>query len=527
MGLLELTNPATGEVRGVLAEYTEAEVQAAMAKAREAFVRWGQTSLAERLAYVRKLRLYLADHADELAKEIAFDTGKVFMDALAADVYTTVDAIRYFEKNAGKILAPQRRKSGPVFIGKKVYVTYRPIGAVAVISPWNYPFQLSMIPAISALVSGNTVLLKPSEVTPLTGLLMERAFRAAELPDGVVQVLHGGRETGQALVAAKPDTIFFTGSVPTGKKIAAAAAEHLIPVVLELGGKDPMIVLDDADLELAAEAAVWGGFTNCGQVCMSVERVYVHEQVYDRFERLVAEKTAAIRQGSGETDDVGSMTFARQREIVRDHLEDAQEKGARVLTGGQIDPHSMFVPPTVLVDADHRMKIVMEETFGPVLPIMRVRSDEEAVRLANDSAYGLNASVWSGDPARARRIASRLVTGNVCINDVIVNVAIPDLPFGGVKDSGIGRYHGPEGLRAFCRQTSVLESRSSFLSLLTWYPYSKEKIELVRWLIKLHGNRKKWFDLQAAGALWRLLTNRKPDLFRNRGTAESQRDMKG
>lgn len=507
---MELKNPATGEVKGTLAEYSPDQVHKAMQNARGAYLGWSSLSLRQRLTYIKNLRLFIADHAEELTREIVFDTGKVYMDALAADIYTTVDTIRYYEKTAVRVLSSRKRKTNPVFWGKRTYVTYRPMGVIAVISPWNYPFQLSIIPVVSALIAGNTVVLKPSEITPLTGLLIERIFKEAGFPDGVVQVIHGGSETGQVVVEAKPDKIFFTGSVSTGRKVSLLAAQNLIPVVLELGGKDPMIVLEDADLEQAANAAVWGGYTNSGQVCMSVERVYVHEKVLESFVSLVTQKTLAIRQGVSDTDDVGSMTFEKQLEIVSSHVKDALEKGARIMTGGYVNPGSMFIPPTVLVDVDHSMKVAREETFGPLLPIIRVETAEEAVMYANQTDFGLNASIWTEDLGHARKIAAQLKVGNVCINDVMINAAVPDLPYGGVKDSGNGRYHGPEGLLAFCHQTAVLENLYSITSRLSWYPYNQEKIVVLHWLISLYSREKKWWSGRAMRALLKVLKGNKP-----------------
>lgn len=503
MSILSLTNPATGESYGTVPEATAEQVNETMERAKAAFPSWAATPLEERLDYVRRLREFLVEHGEEWAKRISHDTGKVYLEAYMTEIFITIDTLRFYEKNAADMLAPQKVPTPLLLWPKKSYIHYKPIGVVAVISPWNYPFQLAVIPALSALVAGNTVVLKPSEVTPDTGLAIEELFRAVSLPAGVFSVLHGGASVGQALVQARPDKIFFTGSVRTGKKIMAAAAEHLIPVELELGGKDPMIVCADANLERAANAAVWGAFTNSGQVCMSVERVYVHESVYSRFVQLVTEKTAALRQGFPDQAEVGSMTFPRQIAIVREHVEEAIAKGATAVTGGYFPEEGMFLPPTVLTGVTNEMKIMQEETFGPVLPIISFSDEDEAIRLANSSPYGLNASVWSQDGARARRIAEQLESGNVCINDVIISYANPHLPFGGVKHSGIGRYRGPHGLQAFTHSISVIHDPGRRNRELNWYPYTQDQQTMMVGITKLlYGQKCKW-NRQTLAAIWR------------------------
>lgn len=503
MSILPFQNPATGEHFGSLTEATPEQVQQTMVRARIAFTAWSTTSLAERLRYLAKLRHYLVEHGEELAQKISQATGKIALEAYMTEIFVTVDTIRFYEKNAQQMLSAQEVPTSLVLWPKKSYIHYKPMGVVAVISPWNYPFQLSLIPVLSALVAGNTVVLKPSEITPSTGLMIEELFRAVPLPDGVVSVLHGGREVGQALVTARPDKIFFTGSVATGKKIMAAAAEHLIPVELELGGKDPMIVFEDAHLERAANGAIWGAFTNSGQVCMSVERLYVHERVYPQFLTLITQKASALRQGYPEDAEVGSMTSPQQLGIIRDHLEEALAKGAKAVIGGQVSPDSMFIAPTILTDVTSDMKIMKEETFGPILPIMTFSTEEEAIRLANSSPYGLNASVWSKDKTKAQRAAEQLESGNVCINDVIISYANPHLPFGGVKQSGIGRYRGPLGLHSFTHSISVIQDPGTRKREVNWYPYTKDqKIMFVGLTNFLFGKKRKW-SRQTIRAIWR------------------------
>ncbi|KEO83503.1 aldehyde dehydrogenase family protein [Tumebacillus flagellatus] len=488
MSTLPQINPATGEKLPSVPEWTADEVLAAMERARAAAPGWASTPLSQRLLAIKRLREYLADHVEEITRELASYTGKLETEALSLDIFPVTDILAYYEKHAEKILAPRRVKTPIVFFGNRSYIEYKPMGVIGVIAPWNFPFYLSVTPVISALIAGNCAILKPSEAAPGVGVLIERCFQAIGLPDGVFQVAHGGRETGAALTAARPDKIFFTGSVATGRKIMAAAAEHLIPVELELGGKDPMIVFSDANLERAANAAVWGAFTNAGQVCMSVERVYVQEELYHPFLAKVLEKTAQLRRGEG----YGSMTYAPQVEIVQKHLADAVAKGAKIECGGRAaNDGTLYFEPTVVTGVDHSMQLMTDETFGPVLPIMTFRTEDEAVRLANDSVYGLNASVFTLDMAKAERVARRLVSGAVCINEVITSVANPHLPFGGVKQSGMGRYHGPIGLHTFSHETSVMASPGKKQREISWHPYSPARDEALVGLTRLlyGGNR--------------------------------------
>ncbi|MBL0388677.1 aldehyde dehydrogenase family protein [Tumebacillus sp. ITR2] len=498
MSSLTQINPATGEILTPVEEWSADEVRAGMERARSASPGWASTPLTERLRYVARLREYITDHVEELARELASYTGKVYTEAMVLEVFPVADSLAYYEQNAVKILAAQRVKTPIVFFGNHSYIEYKPMGVIAVIAPWNFPFLLSVTPVISALLAGNCVMLKPSEVAPGVGVLIERCFQAMKLPDGVFQVAHGGRETGAALTASRPDKIFFTGSVATGRKIMAAAAEHLIPVELELGGKDPMIVFEDADLERAANAAVWGAFTNAGQVCMSVERVYVHEAVYQAFLTKVLEKTAALRRGV----DYGSMTFPPQVEIVQTHLRDAVARGAKVECGGRAaEDGTLYFEPTVVSGVDHSMQLMIDETFGPVLPIMTFRTEEEALRLANDSIYGLNASVFTLDLAKAKRVTRQLISGNVCINEVITSMANPHLPFGGVKQSGMGRYHGPIGLHTFSHQTSVMASPGKKPREIGWHPYTPDRDQALAGLTRLLYGRNRSQGLKS----WRVI----------------------
>jgi len=352
-------------------------------------------------------------------------------------------------------------------------VRYRPAGVVGVIGPWNYPLTNTFGDAIPALMAGNAVVMKPSEVTPLTSLLVAEGADAVGLPGGVLSVATGAGETGAALID-HVDMIHFTGSTRTGRKVAARAVERLIPVSLELGGKDPMIVLDDADLERAANMAVQWAMANSGQICMAVERVYVEEGVYDRFVSSVVEKVSRLRQGAPGAPgsvDIGAMTFPPQIDIVDKHVRDAIDKGAQVLVGGRkAAGPGRFYEPTVLTGVDHTMDVMRDETFGPVLPIMKVRDADEAVQLANDTRYGLNSSVFTRDLEKGERIARRLGAGNACVNDALMNYMAQEAPFGGTNESGLGVRHGPPGIRKYCSSQTIMVTRFGPKRELTMFP---------------------------------------------------------
>ncbi|MDN3014991.1 aldehyde dehydrogenase family protein [Paenibacillus sp. BSR1-1] len=470
---LKVIAPATGEQIGEIEETPVSQVGSIYHKGRTAFQVWSKLQIGERLKYLKKLKEIMVEEMEVVADIIAADTGKVVTEALIADIMPTLDSIDHICKHAENILNRKKVTTPILLIGKRSYIEYMPRGIVLVISPWNYPLQLAMVPMISALASGNTVILKPSEVTPLVGKCIEDLFRKAGFPEGVVQIAHGGKEVGAAFTKGRPDYIFFTGSVRTGKIIQEAAAKELIPTTLELGGKDPMIVFKDAHLERAAKGAAWAAFTNSGQVCMSAERLYVEKEVYSKFISLLKKEISELRQGTDRNADVGSMTFPAQVQIVKDQLEDALGKGAVLETGVPPEEwqNGMFLPLTVVTNVNHRMKIIQEESFGPILPIIPFETEEEAIRLSNDTVYGLNASVWSKDIQKARRVASKLISGAVVINDAIISVANHGLPFGGTKQSGIGRYHGDAGLKIFCHEKSIVEDRGRKKTEIHWYPY--------------------------------------------------------
>jgi len=484
-------NPATGEVIANLPDMSAEQVHELALKGRAVQPAWEALGFEGRARVFLRMQKWLADNSARVIDVVISETGKAYEDAQIADWSNGLATTGFWAKHAEGYLADERVRSGSPFVkGKKLMLRYRPLGLVGIIGPWNYPLANSFGDAIPALMAGNSVIIKPSEITPLTSLLMLDGMRESGMPDGVLQIATGLGGTGAALVD-EVDMIMFTGSTATGKKVMQKAAETLTPVSLELGGKDPLIVLADADLERAANVASYYAMLNAGQTCISVERVYVEAPVYDEFVGKVAEKVRALRQGvpgGPGSVDVGSMTFPKQVEIVDRHVEDAKAKGARAIVGGakgHDGEGGYWYEPTVLVDVDHSMSCMTEETFGPTLPIMKVADAEEAIRMANDSPYGLGASVFGKDLARAEAVARRVESGAVCVNDAIINYAATELPMGGWKSSGIGSRHGAGGIRKYCRQQALLVSRFHAKKEPHMYPYNAKMTKRVQQLMKL------------------------------------------
>lgn len=488
---IPVEEPATGRTISTIPVLGAQELARMGHRARTAQPEWQAMGFEGRAEVLLRAQAWIVDNHERVVATLSSETGKPNEDATMEFSYAA-SALGFWAKHAPRYLADERLSSlgFPLLLGKKLVSRYVPIGVAGVIGPWNWPIANSFGDGIPALAAGCSLMLKPSEITPLSSLLMEEMMRESGLPEGVFQVATGDGTTGAALLDVV-DCVVFTGSVATGRKVGMAAAERLIPCHLELGGKDPMIVCADADIERAASGAAFYAMANAGQVCSSVERVYVEAPVYDEFVQRVTDNVRDLRQGpTGDpgTVDVGTMIFPPQRDIVDGHVRDAVAKGAKVLTGGRAAPGpGRFYEPTVLVDVDHSMKVMTEETFGPVLPVMKVGTIADAVKLANDSPYGLQASVWTSDVERGEELARQIEAGVACVNYAIMNAAALNLPMGGWKASGVGApRHGAEGIRKFTHQQSLLISGWTPVKReLFMFPYRRRKSKVLQRLVKL------------------------------------------
>lgn len=485
MQTLPVHDKVTGELMAELAVDDAAAVEAAAARARAAQPAWAALGARARGKLLRRARRAMVARRDEILRFLERETGKARFD-VAGELMNVCLEIGYYARRAPRWLRPQRASTRPL-LGKRGRILYKPRGIVAIISPWNAPLTLALGDAIPALLAGNAVIIKPSELTPLAVRAAVEALNET-LPPGLLQTVIGAADTGGALVD-RADMVCVTGSPHTGRRVMERASRRLTPVLLELGGKDPMIVLEDADLDRAARAAAWGACLMSGQVCMSIERIYVVEAIAEEFKRRLVEQMKSLRTGPVGADaevDYGPFTSRRQVQVVEQHIDDAVRKGGRVLTGGRRLEHhgGVYFEPTV-VEADHSMLVMQEETFGPVVGVMTVKDAQEAVALANDSAYGLNASVWTRDIARGIAVAERLQTGSACVNECVVTAGLPELPFGGVKQSGVGTRHGgAEGLRQFCVRQALLVEPRGRKTEWAWFPYSARR---ARWVERAIG----------------------------------------
>jgi acyl-CoA reductase-like NAD-dependent aldehyde dehydrogenase len=488
---IEVRCPADGRLIDTVPDQGPAEVARVAAELRAAQPAWEALGPKGRSAHLRRWLDWCLDNERRLLETVQAEAGKSWADA-SVEMAVVCDVINYFTKHAEAFLADRAvRPAGLANAGRKLRVQVRPHQLVGLITPWNGPLGGPMMDVVGALVAGAAVLSKPSEVTPLTWALAVEGWREIGAPP-VLACVTGGGDTGAAVVD-QVDMVMFTGSVATGRRIAARAGERLIPCSLELGGKDAMVVLADADLERAANGAVWGSMMNAGQACISVERVYVEAPVYDEFVAKVVEKVRRLRVGmdpaGAYTCEIGAMVTASQVDIVARHVDDAVAKGARALTGGRRgDAGPAFYEPTVLVDVDHSMACMREETFGPTLPIMRVADEDEAVRLANDSDFGLSSSVWTRDTDRADRLTRRIEAGSVVVNNALVGAFQLPVPMGGWKQSGVGtRFGGAHGVLKYCRQQTIVADRLTPSSEPNWFPVSPARGRLMARAIRLLG----------------------------------------
>jgi acyl-CoA reductase-like NAD-dependent aldehyde dehydrogenase len=472
-------NPATGEVQAWIETTPPEQIASLVARARVAQTEWARRSVAERCSLLKVFRERMFGSRDALADAVVQESGKPRAEALFSDIFVALDTAGYLATNAERMLTPEHVPHHNIAAkAKSGELRHDPLGVIGIISSWNYPLAIPLGQIIPAVVAGNAVVCKTSDFTPQCGALIEKLFIDSGFPKDLVTVIQGGAEVGRALIESAPDKVLFTGSVETGRRVAEACASRLIPTVLELGGKDAMIVLADSNLEIAASGAVWGSFTNCGQVCLSVERIFVEHSIAEKFAALCVEKTKKLRLGPGSdpSTDVGPLIRPQHVQRMTSLIEDAVARGAKVLCGGHPRPDlgPNFFEPTVIVDVDSASRLFQEETFGPILAIQRVANAEEAVARANDSRFALAASVWTANAGLAKKIAAQLRAGAVMINDAISYYAIAEAPHGGCGLSGWGRAHGKTGLLEMVQTKYIDVDRMPGRAKPWWFRYGAD-----------------------------------------------------
>jgi acyl-CoA reductase-like NAD-dependent aldehyde dehydrogenase len=509
-----VVNPSSGQILRELKCASAAEVHQAVARAREAQAGWQQSPLQGRLSVIKQFQRLLNERKQQVAKTVTSEAGKPYAESLLTEILVVLDTCRFLLDESYGFLQEQPVPHGSVPTKlKRGRLLREPHGVIGIISPWNYPFSIPATETLAALVTGNAVVLKPSELTPLSALEFASLLHDAGIPPDVFQVIIGAGETGAALIESGIDKLIFTGSVATGKRIAQLAAARLLPVVLELGGNNPMIVLEDADVEVASSGAVWAAFINAGQACLSVERCYAHRGIYEHFVSMCAEKAKRLRLGDGMNPevDVGPLIHARQFRIIEEHIADACARGARVVAGGERlkSLGANFFAPTVLANVSHEMRIMREETFGPVLPIMAFDNEAEAIRLANDTDYGLSASVWTRDHTRGEKIARQIKAGAVMINDAVSCFGISEAPHGGIKASGMGRTHGRFGLREMVTFKYLDSDLVAGIKKPWWYGYGAQVVDAAESFLDFQFARGMIRKLKGAVRSFPLVTRRK------------------
>lgn len=475
------TNPATGEILGYSKLNSVDELKEIVSVARKAQMQWERTDLSIRVSKVKAIRNYLVENVDKIAETISRDNGKTRMDALATEALPASMAISYYCKNAKKFLKDRKLGSGNIIlINKRSKIVRVPYGVVGIISPWNYPFSIPFSEVVMGLLAGNAVILKTATETQMVGLALKQAVDYANLPNGIFNFINlPGRVAGDAFFEAGADKIFFTGSVAVGKYLMEKAGKTLTPLCLELGGNDAMIVCEDADPYRAALGTLWAGFQNAGQSCGGVERIYVHEKIYNSFMNALKDKIENLHVGYDQQydSDMGCMTTEKQVETVKSHVDDAIKKGAKVFAQSKSPADSKlkhFLPAMVLTEVNHEMTLMQDETFGPVVGVMKFADYNEAVRLANDSYLGLTGSVWTKSSSRGESIARKIKAGVVTVNDHLMSHGMAETPWGGFKQSGIGRTHGQMGFDEMTQPMVIVKDILPFVKKnLWWHPFNK------------------------------------------------------
>jgi acyl-CoA reductase-like NAD-dependent aldehyde dehydrogenase len=493
-----IADPATGEVIGKSKLTEPDEIKSIIAKAKEAQKKWAEYDIKQRSKILLKVRDILTAQADEVAGIISRDNGKTKVDAFAAEVLPAVMAISYYCKNAKSFLKDKKIKAGNIFLAnKRSKIIHVPYGVVGIISPWNYPFTIPFSEIVMGLLAGNSVILKTASETQLVGLKLKELFESVGLPENVFNYINmPGKAAGDSLLDNRIDKLFFTGSVPVGKYLMERASKNLTPLVLELGGNDPMIVCEDADPYRAAMGALWGGFQNAGQSCAGIERIYVHEKIYDEFLGILKDKITNLTLGYGSdyNSQMGCITTEKQMAVINSHIKDALDKGAKVFARSAMPANKElknFIPASVMVDVNHEMLLMKEETFGPVVGVMKFRNYEEAIALANDSYLGLTASVWSRNTAQAERVGRRLQAGAVTVNDHLMSHGLAETPWGGFKLSGLGRTHGEIGFDEMSQKQVLVKESFFFMKRnLWWHPYNEKLYKGLNGLICLLYSKK-------------------------------------